>query len=118
MLDKEDDRMHTLQSEEQLQTEYNKGNVILLFSANWCGDCRFIDPFMPEVEEKYKDSFTFVKVDRDQFIDVCVSYDVFGIPSFIALQDGEVVDRFVSKDRKTQEEIESFLDGVQTKVSA
>jgi thiol-disulfide isomerase/thioredoxin len=101
--------MIPLQSEEQLLNDYAKGNVILHFSADWCPDCRFIDPFMPEVEDKFKADFTFVYVDRDQFIDVCAKYDVYGIPSFIALEHGEVVDRFVSKDRKTREEIEAFL---------
>ncbi|MBB6452150.1 thioredoxin-like negative regulator of GroEL [Salirhabdus euzebyi] len=108
--------MVSLQSETQLQNEYNKGNVILLFSAAWCPDCTFIDPFMPEVEEKFSNDFTFVYVDRDKFIDVCAAYDVFGIPSFIALHNGEVVDRFVSKNRKTKEEIEAFLHNVESKV--
>ncbi len=109
--------MLTLKNEQELQTDYSKGNIILMFTADWCGDCRFIDPFMPEVEEKYKEDFTFVKVDRDEFIDVCSQYDVFGIPSFIALQDGQVVDRFVSKDRKTKEEIEDFLNNVKQKLN-
>jgi thiol-disulfide isomerase/thioredoxin len=108
--------MIPLQSEEQLTTELATGNVILHFSATWCPDCRFIDPFMPEVEEKFKDDFTFIYVDRDQFIDVCAKFDVFGIPSFIALDNGEVVDRFVSKDRKTREEIENFLLNIKRKM--
>ena len=38
--------------------------------------------------------------------------DVFGIPSFIAFEDGRELGRFVSKDRKTQEEIEQFIEGL------
>ncbi|MRG87737.1 thioredoxin family protein [Salinibacillus xinjiangensis] len=110
--------MITLKSEQQLQTDFKSGNVILLFSADWCPDCRFIDPFMPEIEEKYREDFMFVYVDRDQFIDLCANYNVFGIPSFVALADGEVVDRFISKDRKTREEIEDFLNGVQAKLES
>jgi hypothetical protein len=34
---------------------------------------------------------------------------VFGIPSFVAFKNGQEAGRFVSKDRKTQEEIEEFL---------
>lgn len=100
--------MEKLQSMEQFNELRGNGKHIFLFSADWCPDCRFIEPFMPEVEEKYKD-YNFVYVDRDQFIDLCSQLDIFGIPSFIAFQDGNELGRFVSKDRKTQEEIESFI---------
>ncbi|PLT31485.1 thioredoxin family protein [Peribacillus deserti] len=101
--------MKKLESVEQYQELKNKGKSVFLFSADWCPDCRFIDPFMPEIEEKYKD-YTFVYVDRDQFIDICAENDVFGIPSFIAYENGNELGRFVSKDRKTQEEIEKFIE--------
>lgn len=66
---------------------------------------------MREVEEKFSD-FTFVSVDRDQFIDLCIQLEIFGIPSFIAFENGIETGRFVSKDRKTKEEIESFLQTI------
>lgn len=100
--------MNALQSEEQFNTLKNEGKTVFLFSADWCPDCRFIDPFMPEVESKFTD-FNFIYVDRDKFIDICIELDVFGIPSFVAFNNGEETGRFVSKDRKTQEEIETFL---------
>ncbi|GEK31943.1 thiol reductase thioredoxin [Kurthia zopfii] len=100
--------MNALQSEEQFKTLKNEGKTVFLFSADWCPDCRFIDPFMPEVEGKFPE-FNFIYVDRDKFIDVCIELDVFGIPSFVAFNNGEETGRFVSKDRKTQEEIEAFL---------
>ncbi|ELK47339.1 thioredoxin family protein [Halobacillus sp. ACCC02827] len=100
--------MITLESDQQLKDLIEEKPVILLFSADWCPDCRVIEPFLPELEEKYAD-WTFVYVDRDQFIHVCAENDVFGIPSFLAFRDGEEVGRFVSKDRKSQEEIEDFL---------
>lgn len=103
--------MQSLQSIEQFNELKNKERTIFVFSANWCGDCRFIDPFMPEVEEKYGD-YTFIKVDRDEFIDLCAELDVYGIPSFLAFHNGEEAGRFVSRDRKTQEEIEAFIDGL------
>ncbi|WP_010303835.1 thioredoxin family protein [Kurthia senegalensis] len=100
--------METLQSVAHFEQLKNEGKVIFVFSANWCPDCRFIDPFMPEVEEKFKE-ITFVYVDRDQFIDICVENDIFGIPSFLAFNKGTETGRFVSKDRKTQQEIENFV---------
>jgi len=104
--------MENLQSVEQFEQLKNGETTVFVFSAAWCKDCVFIDPFMPEIIEKFS-NVNFVKVDRDQFIDLCVELDVFGIPSFIAFKNGEELGRFVSKDRKTQEEIEAFLTKVQ-----
>lgn len=100
--------MQILQSVEQFNTLKNNGKSVFVFSAGWCPDCRVIEPFMPAVEEKFS-NLTFTLIDRDQFIDLCIELDVFGIPSFLAYNNGEETGRFVSKDRKTQQEIEEFL---------
>ena len=90
-------------------TELTKGDyTVFLFSAGWCGDCRFLDPFLPEIQNENK-KFTFIHVDRDEFIDLCGQLDIFGIPSFIAYNQGNEIGRFVSKDRKTKEEVNEFL---------
>lgn len=103
--------MKTLQSKGQFEEWKETEKVLFVFSADWCPDCRFIEPFMPDIEKKYS-SYTFVLADRDQFIDICVKYDIYGIPSFLAFDRGKELGRFVSKDRKTQQEIESFIDGL------
>ncbi|MBE6185044.1 thioredoxin family protein [Heyndrickxia ginsengihumi] len=103
--------MQQLKSVEEFNELKNKGQHIFLFSADWCPDCRFIEPFLPEVEEQFSE-FPFVHVDRDKFIDLCGELDVYGIPSFIAFRDGKEIGRFVSKDRKTREEIEKFIEGL------
>ena len=103
--------MEQLQSVEQFHELKQQAATIFVFSADWCIDCRFIDPFMPEVEEKFGD-YNFIKIDRDQFIDLCIELDIFGIPRFLAYKNGEEVGRFVSKDRKTQDEIEAFVEGL------
>ena len=103
--------MKKLESVEQFNELKDNEKVVFLFSADWCPDCRFIEPFMPEVESDFS-QFTFIYVDRDEFIEVCAESDVFGIPSFIAYEKGTELGRFVNKDRKTKEEIESFLQGL------
>lgn len=100
--------MRNLESIEQFEQIKNNGKSIFMFSAGWCPDCRFIEPVLPEIEEKFKE-YTFVHVDRDDYIDLCQQLNVFGIPSFLAFEDGKELGRFVSKDRKTQEEIETFI---------
>lgn len=103
--------MNTLQSKEQFDEMIKKDKVIMLFTADWCPDCRIIEPILPEIGKKYSD-YKFVSVDRDDFIEICQQFDVFGIPSFIAFNQGEEIGRFVSKNRKTKEEIEEFINGL------
>jgi len=100
--------MKSLTSIEEFEQLKQEGKIVFKFTASWCPDCHFIDPFMEEVEEKFSE-FQFVSVDRDQFIELCGQLDIFGIPSFVVFENGEEKGRFVSKDRKTKEEIESFL---------
>ncbi|MGC4376057.1 thioredoxin family protein [Fictibacillus sp. Mic-4] len=104
--------MKTIESREELQSYLNSDNVtVILFSADWCPDCVFIKPFLPEIEEQFSD-FTFVYVNRDEHIELCQEMDIFGIPSFVAFKSGKEVGRYVNKERKTKEQITSFLEGL------
>lgn len=100
--------MKNLESVEQFNDLKQSSSVVFLFTADWCPDCHFIDPFMPEIEQTFN-NLTFMSVNRDQFIDICAENEIYGIPSFLAYKDGVEVGRFVSKERKTKEEIEEFL---------
>lgn len=100
--------MKTLETKQMYLEEIKSGLSVVMFSANWCPDCVVIQPVLPEIEENFS-QFSFYYADRDQLLDLCVELDVFGIPSFITFQNGIEIDRFVSKDRKTKEEIEVFL---------
>ena len=54
------------------------GKKVFLFVADWCGDCRYIYPALPEIEETNPE-FTFIRVDRDQYMDLAKLWDVYGI---------------------------------------
>ncbi|RIW35700.1 thioredoxin [Bacillus salacetis] len=103
--------MQKLSSMEEFNTMRNSGKHIFMFSADWCPDCRVIEPVLPEIEENHS-QYTFVYVDRDEFIDLCADLSIFGIPSFVAFEDGKELGRFVSKDRKSKEQIEEFIQGL------
>lgn len=100
-------------NEEILKAAKAPGKKMLFFSADWCPDCRFIKPAMPDIEKEYSD-YEFIYVDRDDNTDVAVDMGVFGIPSFIAFEDGKELGRFVNKDRKTKTEVEKFINGLPT----
>ena len=84
---------------------------ILLFTANWCPDCMFIKPFSGEIVEQYQD-YIFYSVNRDEMLELCQELDILGIPSFVAFDQGKEIGRFVSKLRKTKEEIIDFIDSL------
>ncbi|TJY39805.1 thioredoxin family protein [Cohnella pontilimi] len=84
--------------------------TVAVFKATWCKDCHFIDPFMPAVEADYADKLALIEIDRDEMPELCEELNILGIPSFIAFKNGQELVRFVSKLRKTREEIEQFLD--------
>lgn len=94
-----------------VQTVIQDGKYILFFSATWCPDCKFIEPFMPEIEADYPD-YQFVHVDRDQFLDLAKELGIMGIPSFVAFDRGQEIGRFVNKDRKTKAEVEDFINSL------
>ena len=91
---------------EKLKEITKNGKVVLLFSAAWCPDCRFLDPFLPQIEKDNSDA-KFYKVDRDGSVDVAKELNIFGV-----YQDGKEIGRLVNKDRKTKEEVENFLNSL------
>lgn len=100
--------MRNLTSIEEFHQLSKTEKVIFFFNADWCGDCVFIKPEIPRIIKNHPE-ITVIKVDRDDFIDLCDELSVFGIPSFIAYENGKETGRFVSKNRKTKEEIETFI---------
>lgn len=94
-----------------LEEKLSTGKYVLFFTADWCPDCRFIKPAMPEIEAEFL-QFEFILVDRDENIDLCQEMMIMGIPSFVVYEDGKEKARFVNKDRKTKKEVEDFLNNI------
>nr|WP_323132024.1 thioredoxin family protein [Paenibacillus silvisoli] len=103
--------MQMITTEQAFREAVNADGVtVAIFKTTWCKDCHYIEPFMPEIESSYADRMKFVQIDRDDLPDLCSELNILGIPSFIAFKKGQELVRFVSKLRKSREEIEQFLD--------
>lgn len=85
--------------------------AVFLFTADWCGDCQYIYPVLDELVAEFPD-LTFRQVDRDQFMDLAKTWDVFGVPSLVVTQSGKKIARLVNRNRKTKAEISAFLKGI------
>ncbi|MCM3766945.1 thioredoxin family protein [Neobacillus niacini] len=88
--------------------------AVMLFSADWCPDCRFIDTFIEEIIGNNREEFDFYKVDSDERKDICAEAGVMGIPSFVAYKSGRTIAEFIGNDSKTREQIEEFLHNAKT----
>lgn len=103
--------MRKLTMEDQFREAASRSGVtVAVFKTTWCSDCHFMEPFMPDVEQSYDGRIDFIEIDRDDLPDLCSELNILGIPSFIAFREGKELIRFVSKLRKSREEIEQFLD--------
>ena len=95
--------------------EYQKAikeKSCIIFSTTWCPDCFYLKTFIDDVIDEHQE-FTFYDIDRDELLDLCMQLEILGIPSLITYENGKETGRFVSKERKTKEEVEDFLNGIQ-----
>lgn len=72
-------------------------NLVLVdFWAEWCPPCKALGPVLHDVSEEV-DNVTILKVNVEETenSELSASFGVRGIPTVIAFQDGEQVDRFV-----------------------
>ncbi|UTR11428.1 thioredoxin family protein [Evansella sp. LMS18] len=106
--------METVLNIEQFKEVKQEDGSVMMFTAGWCPDCTVLEPDLPALQEHFPE-FNFYKVDRDQFIDQCQELDIYGIPSFLVFKKGKEVHRFVSKDRKSKDEIIEFLNEAKEK---
>lgn len=63
---------------------------------------------MPSIEKDFSD-FVFVRVNRDDYIELAQQWNIFGIPSFVVVENGQELGCLVNKNRKTKAEITKFL---------
>eukprot|EP01031_Cornospumella_fuschlensis_P041076 gene41076-50110_t len=69
----------------------SKTPVIVDFFAKWCPPCKHMTPIFKALSDEYTDEVKFVKVDADDFEDVCAEYQILGLPTFAVFIEGKMV---------------------------
>lgn len=91
----------------------SKGRHILFLSADWCGDCRAIKPFVQDMKDTITKTSSWIDADRDDNLALATAHNMRGIPSFVLFQDGEELSRIGHGERLTPKQI---LDWYQTTI--
>ena len=86
----------------------NNQKVITYWHTKWCPDCFVIKPHLPKLEEEFKE-YLWLDIDRDALLDLAKHLEIFGIPSFVIFENGLERARLVNKNRKTYDEVKSFI---------
>lgn len=66
-------------------------NVILQFSAKWCGPCKMVSTHIEDTQEKVKDVVKIAKVDIEEAPELAEKFGIRNIPNFIYIKNGAVV---------------------------
>jgi thioredoxin 1 len=79
----------------------------LYFTADWCGPCKRVRPIIEEINKD--NQLKFQIIDADDNIDLCKTFSVTSIPTFILVEDNVEIKRL--SGAKTKIELEDFLNG-------
>jgi len=81
-----------LQEDSLKQLVDNNKNVIVQFSASWCGNCRVMKPKFKKMASE-TDDFTFVIVDAEKYPESRKMAKVDNLPTFATFKDGVFVNQ-------------------------
>ncbi|OMO77401.1 Thioredoxin [Corchorus olitorius] len=76
--------------------------MVIDFSASWCGPCKFMEPALHDMAERFTE-VEFVKIDVDELPDVAQEFGVQAMPTFVLLKRGKEVDRVVGAQKNELE---------------
>lgn len=77
---------------------------VLDFWADWCHPCKIMAPVISELEVELKDKVIFEKIDVDENPKLAQKYNIFSIPTYVVVKNGQELERIIGVTSK-----ESFL---------
>jgi thioredoxin 1 len=95
---------HVLSKDEFFKILEQQNNVIVKFTAKWCGPCKVIAPTFTELSLCCPDIF-FVEIDIDNFEELTTDYQISGIPAFILFRQGKEIGRITGSSKKDLENL-------------
>ena len=65
--------------------------TLVVFGADWCGDCRIAKPITEELAGRYEGVIQVAELNVDNEKEIAGRYDIKSIPTFILFKDGQVI---------------------------
>jgi len=85
--------------------------AVVDFWAEWCGPCRAIGPVIEELSKEYDGKVKVGKVNVDNNPKISMDYGITSIPAILFLKNGEVVDKLVGAQPKS-----NFVKKIETHI--
>ena len=90
-----------------IKLQENEKQVLVEYSAPWCGYCRRIEPAYKKIGEQFAEELVVAKVDIDENPKLADQEQIEVIPTLVLYKNGEAVDSIVAPESKAR--IESFI---------
>ena len=75
--------------------------IIVDFWANWCMPCKVTKPVLERLADEYADKVEFLPIDADNSRDVLEHFKVIGIPTVLAIRNGESTGRLTGAQNES-----------------
>jgi len=86
-----------------LLKQKNEELVVIQFSAEWCGPCRKMKPFVEKCSSDMKGT-SFFYVDIDANTSIAEEADITSVPTFHLVRNGAVLNKLIGADPERLEE--------------
>lgn len=95
-----------------------KKPIVVDFWAHWCLPCKITKPTLEKLAREYNDKIEFVPIDADVSHDVLEEFKIIGIPTVLAIRNGEVITRVTGAQNETSYRamFKSLAEGWEVKV--
>ncbi len=86
---------------------------LINYHAEWCGPCRAMEPFWPELEKEFAGKVTFEKVDVDKELEKSNAANVLSLPTLHILKGDKIVRTLIGYQSKEDlaEKLNQVLSG-------
>ena len=74
-------------------------NVIIDFSASWCGPCKTLQPILEQVANE-NENISIFKIDVDKEIELCEKYAIRSVPTMLFFKNGKETHRTIGTQNK------------------
>ncbi len=89
-------------------TALAKGDMIVGFSAPWCGYCRRLRPMIEKLSDEIDIPVYGINIDEDE--ELAQRYEVETIPDLIYFKDGKPVDSIIGYGNVGYPELKAFVE--------